>query len=138
MKLVLDTNVIISGFLWKGIPSRILDLIKANSWQLCLTPKLLEETGRVLHYERLLIPLLLLGKPAGEIIESLEQTGVILPDNKVTEVIKEDPTDNIILGAALSHNADYIISGDKHLLKLKSFQGVLILSPRQFLNIIKK
>ncbi|MCG2693261.1 putative toxin-antitoxin system toxin component, PIN family [Candidatus Parcubacteria bacterium] len=138
MKLVIDTNVIVSGFLWKGIPSRILDLIKANSWQLCLTPKLLEETERVLHYERLLIPLFLSGKSTNEIIGSLEQTGVVLPDCRGLKIIKEDPTDNIILGAGLSHNVDYIISGDKHLLKLKSFQDVLIVSPRQFLNVIKR
>ncbi len=138
MKVVLDTNVIISGLLWKGPPSRILDLGKNGFFQICLTPKLLQEIEEVLHYDRLSIPLIMAGRQSKEIIESLEQSGTILPDPSRICIIKEDPTDNIVLGAALSHQADYIISGDKHLLQLKTFQNILILSPRQFLKVTKK
>lgn len=138
MKVVLDTNVIISGLLWKGVPAKILDFGKIGAFQICLTPKLLQEIEKVLSYNRLSIPLMMAGRQPEEIIESLEQTGIILSDYRRIYVVKEDPTDNIILGVASSHGADYIVSSDKHLLKLKTFQNIPILSPRQFLKVLKK
>jgi len=55
----------------------------------------------------------------------------------IPEVIADDLPDNQILASALISNASFIISGDKHLLKLKEFQGIPILTPRQFLNQLR-
>lgn len=137
MNVVLDTNVLISGFLWKGVPSTILDAGRMGAFNICLTPLMLQELEEVLSYSRLQSPLLTAGKLPQDIIESLELSCIIKSDIAIPTVIKDDPTDDIILGAAISHHADFIVSGDHHLLKLKMFQGIPILSPRQFLNVIK-
>lgn len=66
----------------------------------------------------------------------LQAIKIIEPKTKITE-IREDPEDNKILEAALEAKADYIVSGDWHLLKLKEFKGIKIMKARQFLEEIK-
>ena len=133
MRAIMDTNVIISGLFWKGQPSRILDLGQAEVFIICLTPKLLHEIEKVLTYDRLQLHLQQSGKTKEQIMAALEETCLLALDPKIPPIIKEDPTDDIIMGAALAHQADFIISGDQHLLKLKDFQNIPILSPREFL-----
>ncbi len=61
---------------------------------------------------------------------------IIQPRTKV-DAVKEDPTDNKFLEAAMEADADYIVSGDKHLLKLKEFSGIKIVKAKQFLEMLK-
>ena len=62
---------------------------------------------------------------------------VVEPKEEI-KFIKEDPKDNIILECALAAKAGYIVSGDKHLLKLKEYKGIKIMSAREFLDILEK
>ena len=66
----------------------------------------------------------------------LELLNFVIPKSKIFE-IKEDPADNIVLEAALEAKVDFIISGDKHLLKKKNFKGIKIISPKEFLEKLK-
>ena len=135
--MVLDTNVIISAFLWVGKVNRILDLIENKKIEVYTCPEQIIELKGVLErpkFQSVFIKANL--KP--EIIVSgfLNSTQLIKQEIDV-DVIQIDPTDNVILACALSAEAKYLISGDKHLLSLKKFQKIKILKPNEFLEKFK-
>lgn len=134
-KVVLDTNVFISGLILpKSIPSKILDLWRENKFILVASPKILQELNKALHYPKILKFYKIKEKTIKDLIESIAKTSIVVFDEKIVEVIKEDPDDNKFLSCAISAKADFIVSGDKHLLKIKEFQGIPILKPRDFLK----
>lgn len=129
-RLVLDTNVLISALFWKGAPRRLYEHIRAGKYIMLFTEDMGKELIRVLSHKKF-------GLTAQEIFPVLfdikRHAHWIFVKTKV-KVIKEDPTDNIFLECAIEGNADYIISGDRHLLSLKNFQGIPILKVREFLE----
>ena len=67
----------------------------------------------------------------------LENSLLVEPEEKI-EIVKDDSDDNKFVEAAIAGKADYIITQDNHLLKIKEFRGIKILTPKQFLDILKK
>lgn len=132
IRVVVDTNVLISGLIWGGTPKKCLDKFRYEStYILLLSPELLDEFRSKLRYKF---------RVADEIVskwvkELEEYTEKIFPS--YTTKICRDPKDNMILDTAKSGKADFIITGDKDLLTLKNFKGIKILSPRSFLRVIK-
>jgi putative PIN family toxin of toxin-antitoxin system len=128
MKVVLDTNVLISGVFFAGLPSRILEAWRDGRMDLVVSPAILEEYRRVgerlaLQFEGLsLEPFLMLLATHAEIVEPPE-----LP-----EPVASDPDDDKFLACALVSDAQLIISGDKHLLAVSPYKDVKVVSPRQF------
>lgn len=127
-RVVLDTNVIVSGLLFGGIPQAIVQAALSESFDLAISPSLLDELERVLktkfphRWEAI-----------QDTLEALREiASSVTPSEEVTR-ISEDPADNRVLECAISAHADAIISGDKHLLVLKRFRGIPILSPTAFL-----
>ena len=95
----------------------------------------MEEFYRVLSYPKFSSRLKLIGKTPEEIInEFLEIVKFYLSKKFKTVIIKEDPSDDKFLSTALSSGISFVISGNKHLLKLKEFKGVFIISPGEFLR----
>jgi uncharacterized protein len=130
MKIVCDANVLISGVLFDGPPRRILSLAARGSLENVTSPALLREAEDVLLRPKFkLAPsqvfgILALFRDALEIVE---------PTIRVSAVA-DDPDDNIVLEAASTASASAIISGDHHLLALKSWSGIPVLTPAQFLS----
>ena len=137
MKAVLDTNVIISGLLWKKTIKALFDLADSHKITICLTPKIIDEVFKVLSYPRIHKQLDFVGLTTIEIINYLLQISELYPDLDL-EISLQDTSDKIFLGAAVASNAKYIITGDYHLLSLKKFRGIKIINPRQFLEEISK
>ncbi len=132
MIVVLDTNILISSIFWRGLPYEVtLNALKKN-YSLCLSTKILNELEEKLNLKF---------KFPEEKIKA--HTGILREYGKIIEptikfdVVKQDPDDNMILECAVSCNADYIVSGDQHLLKLKEFRGIKIVTAKEFLEIIK-
>jgi len=130
VRIVLDTNTLVSAIGWDGPPRRVLLATVAGRHHLTTTPDLLNELVAVLRYRKLqpvaahpLLPTVLawLHRPEH----------IVLPSARL-RVIQDDPADNIVLEAALAGGADVIVSGDRHLLALREFQGIRILTARQF------
>lgn len=139
MKIVTDSNVIISAFLWQKDVKEIFDLARNHKFVICVNQEILNEIQKVLHYHKFYSKLKLIGKTPEIIISELLEIIEIYPTKNSSEIIiKEDPADDKFLLCGLASGADFIISGDKHLLKLKSFQNIQILTPRQFINRLKK
>ena len=139
LKVVLDTSILISAFLRQnGINATILCQGK-DSYHLYLSEDILEETTRVLlTYDRIRKKYHYSDDEAAEYLEALilSATEVIKRLPKI-EVIKNDPKDNHVLACGLKSKADYIVSKDDHLTDLKEYQGIKIVSSRQFLEILR-
>jgi len=98
---------------------------------------LIDELNRVLHYPHIQKLYKLKKKDIENLIWEVENKTIITPENINLEVVKNDPSDNRILEAAVEGEADYIISGDtKHLLPLQEYQGIKIITPAEFIDIL--
>jgi uncharacterized protein len=132
-KLVIDTNIFISSFFNnEDNPKKIIDLWKTGQIILCISEKILEEYAEVLVR-------LGLGqeKELQEIIYLFGNSINISCRPVISEIkiISKDPEDNMFIECAIANDADYIISGDKHLLELESYKNIIILSPVSFLQL---
>lgn len=138
-RLVLDTNVFVSAILnSRGKPAFILKLALRGVVELVISRAMIEEMNNVLHYPKLL-KLLKKNRVSLEDVEgfinNIDTIAWITKGELLLEVIKEDPTDNIILACAVEGGADFIISGDSHLLKLAKFEEIEIVAPATFLEL---
>lgn len=138
MRVVFDTNVLLSAFLWQKGLKPIYQIIRSGKVNPCFTQATWSEFLRALSYKKFEKQLLKIGVAPEEIIRLLVSRACFVSSHFQIEEIKEDPTDNSFLACALSAQASFIVSGDKHLLTLKEFQGIPILSPKEFLGRFKK
>ena len=131
MRIVLDTNTVISSLLWFGNPRQILDLAEEGTVTICTSPDLLDELEKVLARPKFTERFAAVGTSVEEVLDRfIELTEVV---EKVT-VVLADPDDDAVISCALAAGADCIVSGDEHLLSLKSYGGIEILSAAQFLD----
>ena len=134
MRVILDTNVFVSGIFWEGnFCSQIIDKWKNKKFELVSTMDILEEFVETLKNFKIQMPDKMIEEWKNLIIEN----SVIIKQKIKLNAIKDDPNDNKFLEAGISGNADLIISQDKHLLKLKEYQGIKIVSPEEALLLIK-
>ncbi len=134
MKVILDTNVFVSGVFFKGPPYQILEAWKEGSIQLVLSVEILEEyrrVGEILAEEYPHIDL----EP---FLELVIQNSAIYAVPELKEPICVDPADDKFLACAIASGSKVIVSGDKHLLNLCGYQEIEVLKPRQFLERIIK
>ena len=133
-RVVLDTNILISSVLIKfGNPRKIFEKFLNGEFILIESEEMLAEIRDVLFRPK--FNYISLIEKENFIKNLLSLCNIVEPKQKI-DIIKDDPDDNIILECALEGNADYIISGDEHLLGLKEFKGIKIISPKEFLNIL--
>ncbi len=132
MKVVIDTNVLISAFLFKGVSGPVFDYCMIEE-DVILSPWILDEfQGKLLGRFNLDLP------DVNEIIDTIQQkSNIIQPENELPTICR-DEDDNNILQLAEYVEADYIITGDKDLLTLEQFKGTLIISPGEFYTLISE
>ncbi|MBI5047540.1 MAG: putative toxin-antitoxin system toxin component, PIN family [Deltaproteobacteria bacterium] len=132
MKVVIDTNVLVSSFQNPdGNPKKIIDMWKRGDFIFCISEAILLEYIEVL--DRMNIP----KQKIKEMAELFKMRAYveIISDTIRIDIIKDDPNDNKFIECAVAANAQYIISGDKHLKALKEYGNIKILSPSEFLNL---
>ncbi len=132
MKVTLDTNVLVSGTLWEGASSKIIDKAERKEVEIILSPAILEEYKEVMEYDEIKEKIKEQGLVVKVAFQSLGSLATIVQPKEKIEVVKEDPDDNSILECAREGKADAIVTNDKHLLKLKEFEGIKILTPEEF------
>ena len=128
---VIDTNVFISALLFGGTPGKLIAFWKSGKIQPHLTSEILAEILRVLAYPKFQLT-------ENEIqyllyVETLPFCSVV-EAKSASAIIKEDPSDDMFLRCCEVADAKALISGDNHLLNLKSHRNTLILTPSQFLK----
>lgn len=127
MKIVCDTNVLISGILFRGHPRRILLLAAQGKLTNCTSPALLREAETVLSRPKFgLRP-----TDVASILALFRDTFELVHPGESVTAIADDPADNRVLEAAGAATADFIVSGDHHLLQLKAWHGIRVLSPAE-------
>ena len=131
-KVVLDTNIYISGLLFPGNARQILKLAIENRVHAFISDPILRELSNVLRREKFK----LFEEQILEFIREVKDiTMLVVPQFQIVEICR-DSKDHIILECAVKAKADYIISGDKDLLVLQEFLGTKIISPEQYLELI--
>lgn len=138
MRAVLDTNVVISATLIRdGNEDRILRAWQRGVFELVLSPPILDEMGRALFYEKLRKARWMTEAEVVSLLRSLAQESTLVP-GRVRLEVSRDPEDNKFLEAAIEARAQYVVTGDKDLLDLKTCRGVRIVAPAAFLKILRK
>jgi len=131
MKIVLDTNVFISGIFFSGPPFQILRAWKNKRLQIILSQDILIEYQRVAESLTLKYPTI----DILPIIELVTVHGQFVDTKNIDITVCEDPDDNKFIECAIASNTKIIVSGDKHLLKIKEFKGIKVNKPREFVEI---
>ena len=131
-RIVLDVNVYVSGLLWTGTPHQILQAAEAETLTLVTAPMILEELREVLSRPKFSRRIAALSTSVGELIGSLLTVVEIIQNPSVKPVIQQDPDDDKILACAFAVRAQWIVSGDDHLLSLKRYQRIRIVTLREF------
>lgn len=138
MRITLDTNVLVSAFIAKhGYSANLLELVLTTEViELTLSEPILQELGDVLLRDEVRSRFSYARQDVRKIVGTLRNSARIVSPTSNFVVIREDPRDDLILNTAYDGNAEYIVSGDSHLLKLKRFKGIRIVTPKQAMNII--
>jgi len=138
-RVVVDTNVLISGlFGIKDSPSsQILNAIRAQKIILVTSPIILEEIGEVINRNRVVKRTKMSPRERADIMGKLIERSDVTAGEQLLQPVSRDIKDDKFLSCAVEAKADYIVTGDEDLLDLKEYEGIKIVTPRQFLKILK-
>ncbi len=135
MRVVVDTNVLISALLKAdGSPAKIVSLWRSGELELVVSEEVVSEVSRVLGYQR--IRTRVSAEEAERFLDLLRTAALAVTAYENVTVVKDDPDDDKFLAIAIVSGAEYIISGDTHLLSIGNYQGIEILTPADFLTNI--
>jgi putative PIN family toxin of toxin-antitoxin system len=130
LRIVLDSNVLISAIHFGSLPREVFRRAVEGRVEVFVSPAILEELRGVLRRPKF-------GMPASQVEKIVEEFCAVAELVEPTVRIKAvpaDPPDDRVLECAVASRADFIVTGDGHLLHLGMFRGIRILSPRQFLE----
>ena len=130
-RVVADTNIYVSAVMFGGLPGSLLDLGLLKTFTLVVSAPLLDELEDKLRVKFGVAP-----GDAAAIRAKLESNADLVAPDIVIDAVQGDPDDNRVLECAVAGRAGYIVSGDRHLLNLKTHAGIPILTARQFLDAI--
>jgi hypothetical protein len=128
---VIDANVYISALVFGGVPPKVVQLALEKPWRICISQSIMDEVGETLEEK--------FGWTKAELDFGLpplwRKCIVVEPDIAVRA--SADPDDDRVLECAPASGAKLIVTGDGHLLRLKRFEGVVIITPRAFLDLVQ-
>ena len=131
VRVVIDTNVLVSALIHDGKPRKlILELLNRHTVILSRQKlaELADEAGRDKFH--------VTGSQVERFLSIMVKMAKIVPDNAIFKEVASDPDDDVVLNAAYAGKADYIITGDKHLLTLSNFKKTKIVTVNQMLEIL--
>ena len=136
MRIVLDTNILISAFVSnKGASAQILARCQAGELELLISPDSIAELRRVLTYPGLRKRFRYSDEQIEAFVAFLEQEAFLLTPTASVRAVPDDADDDKFVALALAGQAQYLVSGDEHLLRVGQYQGVTILKPAAFLHL---
>lgn len=133
MRIVLDTNIFVSGIFWEGnYCSQIIEAWRTRQFILISSLSIIEELITILRTFKIQLDEEIILEWQRMIIEN----SLLVESVEKISVVKADPKDDKFIEAAISGDAQYIVSQDFHLLKIGEYQGVRIITPQEFLKLI--
>jgi len=136
VRVVADTNVIVSAFLWGGTPRRILDAVEARRFELFTSRALVTELEDVLTRGKFAAQLEQSRFSSAFLLARYTQLATLIAPSEITAAELRDPNDNLVLACALAARAEFIVSGDQDLLVLKAYRHIRIVNAAEALTII--
>lgn len=131
MKVVLDTNVFISGIFWVGESNKVIMDWKEGKFTLVTSLQTISEIVKVLSDFKIKMP----EEMIKEWVDLIIRNSIVVEPKEKIVVVKDDSKDNIFIETAVAGNVGYLVSQDNHLLKLKEFRGIRIITPEEFNKI---
>lgn len=136
MRIVADTNTVLSGLLWQGPPRQIIDHARAGTITLHTSLVLLAELAEVIGRGKFAQRIQSAQLSAAGLVADYRSLAVLVEPAPLSAPVSRDPDDDHVLACALAASANLIVSGDHDLLVLHPFRGISILSAREALSLI--
>lgn len=137
MRIVIDTNLLLSAFLWGGTPKRLIEAVRSDAAQLMISPALLEEFSTVLTRPKFATILARTTRTPASLVAHLRMLAEVVNAPALAQPVCRDPKDDIVLACALAAQAHFVSSGDDDLLSLRQFEGIPIVTAAQALEMIE-
>lgn len=131
MRVVVDTNVLISALLTDGKPRRLVALL-IDTGQLVSSTQILAELADVASREKFGVR----QSRVASFLSILSRGAILASVKRARRIVVEDPEDDVVLGTALAGGASYVVSGDRHLLDLGRFEGLRVVTVEEMLRIL--
>ena len=132
VRVVLDTNVLVSAFIDDGKPRKlVLELLDKHT--VVLSRQMLAELADVISRDKFRVT----GSQVNQFVSSLVRMSKMVLDNVRFKVVLEDPDDDVVLNTAYTGKAEFIVTGDKHLLELGHFKKTKIVTVNQMQDIFR-
>lgn len=134
MRFVLDTNVVVSALVWGGVPYKLIEAAAAGDIELVTSPALLAELRDVLGREHLASRLAAQRSSVEQAIAFYAELAISVSPLSTPRVVPGDVDDDHVIAAAAEASAEIVVSGDRHLLSMRSHQGISIVAPAEALG----
>jgi putative PIN family toxin of toxin-antitoxin system len=135
MKVVLDTNIFLSGWLWGGTPDLVLKLGENYLIEICASDVLLNELQATLNRNKFCSKLQALDVTVNDLMSGIRELVEIYPISPLNLPELRDANDNIVLATVIAAKAEAIVTGDLDLLVLQEYQGIPIVTAKDFLDV---
>ena len=133
MTVTVDTNVLVSGVFFGGVPGKIVTAAREGVFTLAMTPLLLSELRGVFSRAKFG-----LNSDAVQLLMAdMEACATIVCSGKRHHVVARDPDDDAVVDCAVESGSLYFVSGDSHLAEMDVIAGITVVTPRQFVDLLK-
>jgi putative PIN family toxin of toxin-antitoxin system len=136
MKITVDTNILISAAFWLGNPHRIIKKVEEGELELTLSAEILEEFEEIMGQDKFQLKLENINATVSDVVSKLVEMSEVVGISGRVKAVKADPDDDKVLECAVNGKADFIVSGDRHLLEMKEYRGIRIVTAKEMLKII--
>lgn len=137
MRIVADTNTVLSGLLWQGPPRRLIDLARERAITLCTSVVLLAELAEVIARDKFAHRVLVAGLSAAELVDDYRRLAQLIEPRALSAAISRDPDDDHVLACAAAAKVDLIVTRDKDLLVLNPYERLPIVAAADALRMIE-
>ena len=134
MKITADTNTLISATFWHGDSEKIITKVENKEIELVLSKEVINEYVEVLNYNEIKDKIKDKNLEMKYSVQKIISISTIIEPQEKLDIVKDDSDDNKILECAKEGHVNFIITNDSHLLNLKEFEGIKIITPKEFLN----
>jgi len=138
VRIVADTNTVVSGLLWSGPPQQLINAAREKRITLYSSLALAAEFAEVIGREQFARRIRAAKLSAAELVADYARLANLVVPADINPAVAGDPDDDQILACALAANVDAVVSGDKRLRNLKTYQGIRIISATEVLALIAR
>ena len=138
MRAVIDTNVLLSGLLWRGAPHALIEHVRAGTLAMVSSPVLLAELAEVISRAKFDEILARSNTSRERSLAEMRQLAEVIVPPPLPQPVCRDPDDDHVLACALAAQADMIVSGDPDLLDLREYQSIRIVATAEALRLVER